>query len=172
MLIDVVDVRVEECYEIIRNMWEKLFINEELELSVSTDTIIYSEYARTMVILNNDEVRKGQLLCEEDFEYIAKYLITLYRELHNDNVISRLNSMSIDDFVWEDYKTYIKCMEGDNSPLARAYTEEIIDVLEKGHTVGLMSTRDKIDCLNDCIDNYYNIPLDGFDSDVENMTNY
>ena len=73
---------------------------------------------------------------------------------------------------WEDYKTYIKCIEGDNSPVTRAYVEEIIDVLEKDHIVGMMSTSDKIDCLNNCIDNYYNIPLDGFDSDINTMTTY
>lgn len=171
MLIDMVDVRTPNAYEIIKSTWEKIFTNEELDRSATTDIIIYSGYSRTMIILNNDDVTKGQLICEQDFKDIVKYLITLYKELHNENVISRLDEMSVDDLRWEDYTTYIKCLEGDSSPVTKAYVEEIIDVLEKEHTVGMMDTENKINCLNKCIDNYYKIPLDGFDSDIITMIN-
>lgn len=172
MLVDVVDVRIDEGYSIIQSIWEKIFTNDDLGLSVTTDIFIYSGYARTMVILSNDDVRRGQLICEEDFRYIVEYLITLYRELHNENIISRLDELSVDDLVWEDYKTYVKCIEGDNSPLTRAYMEEAIVILEREHIIEMMDTQGKINCLKNCIDNYYNMPLAGFDSDIENMTNH
>lgn len=171
MLVDVTDVRIEEGYEIIESIWEKIFTNEDLGLSVELNIAIYNGYARTMVVLNDDSVRKGQLICEEDFKYIVEYLINLYRELHNENVISRLDEMSVDDLVWEDYKTYVKCHEGDHSSLARAYTKEIIDVLETKETIRVMDIENKINRLNECIDKYYKIPLNGFDNDIEIIVN-
>lgn len=172
MLLDMVDIRIDEGYELIKSTWGKIFASDDLGLSVSTDIFIYSGYARIMVVLKNDSVQKGQLICEEDFKNIVEYLISLYRELHNENIISRLDELSVDDLVWEDYKTYVKCIEGDNSPLTRAYMEEAIVILEREHITEMMDTQGKINCLKNCIDNYYNMPLAGFDSDIENITNH
>lgn len=114
MLVSMVDVRPEEGYGIIKSIWKKIFIDEGLGLSMSTEVFMYSRFSRIMVLLNNDEMQQSQLMCEEDFNYIVEYLITLYRELHDTNVVSRLDQLSIDDLVWEDYKTYIKYIKGDD----------------------------------------------------------
>lgn len=172
MLVNVADVGIHDGYEIIESMWEKIFTNEDLGLSVELNTTIYSGYTKTMFVLNNDSIRKGQLICEQDFKEIVEYLITLYRDLHNENVISKLDQLSIDDLVWEDFKTYIKCIDGDFSSLTRAYIEEIIDALEAKHIVEAMSIENKVNRLNKCINNYYNTPLDGFDSYINRIVTY
>lgn len=172
MLVDRVEISISDAYKIIQSTWEKIFTTVDLGFPVTTDIMIYSGYARMMVVLNNEDIRQGQLICEQDFKDITEYLITLYRELHNDNVISKLDQLSVDDIVWEDYKTYVKCDEGNNSPVTRAYMEEIIDTLEKEQTAGAMGLKNKVGCLNDCINNYYEIPLGGFDSDIDSIINY
>lgn len=172
MLVDIVELPTTDAYEIIQSKWEKIFNKKEEEPCVDINIILCTGYSRMMVVLSNDETTRSNTIGEKDFTDIVDYLITIYKELHDDIIISQLSEVSVEDINWEDYKTYIKCIEGDNSPVTRAYMEEIIDVLEKEHTVGMMDTESKIDCLNTCIDRYYNIPLDGFDSDINTMTTY
>lgn len=172
ILVDRVELPTTDAYEIIQSKWEKIFNKKAEEHCVDINIILCTGYSRMMVVLSNDDTKRSNTIGEKDFSDIVDYLITIYKELHNDIIITQLSEVSEEDMNWEDYKTYIKCIEGDNSPVTRAYVEEIIDVLEKDHIVGMMSTSDKIDCLNNCIDNYYNIPLDGFDSDINTMTTY
>lgn len=173
MLVDIVELPITDAYEIIQSKWEKIFNGkEEVRLGVDVNLTLCTGYSRMMVVLSNYDTIRSNTIGEKDFSDIVDYLITIYKELHSDIIISQLSEVSTEDINWEDYKTYIKCIEGDNSPITRAYVEEIIDVLEKDHIVGMMSTSDKIDCLNNCIDNYYNIPFDGFDSDINTMTTY
>lgn len=172
ILVDIVELPTTDAYEIIQSKWEKIFNKKEEEHCVDINIILCTGYSRMMVVLSNDDTKRSNTIGEKDFSDIVDYLITIYKELHNDIIITQLSEVSTEDINWEDYKTYIKCIEGDNSPITRAYIEEIIDVLEKDHIIGMMSTSDKIDCLNNCIDNYYNIPLDGFDSDINTMTTY
>ncbi len=172
MLVDMAEMPTTDAYTIIQETWEKIFIQEEQEPCVDINIIVCTGYSRMMVVLNNDETKHSKAIGGKDFKDIVEFLITIYKELHNDIIITKLTELSVEDFKWEDYKTYIKCVEGYDSPVAKAYVEEIIDILEKEHTVGMMDTESKINCLNTCIDNYYNIPLNGFDGDVENMTNY
>ena len=173
MLVDIVELPTTDAYEIIQSKWEKIFNEkEEARLGVDVNIILCTGYSRMMVVLSNYDTKRSNTIGEKDFTDIVDYLITIYKELHSDIIISQLSEVSTEDMNWEDYKTYIKCIEGDNSPITRAYVEEIIDVLEKEHTVGMMDTESKIDCLNTCIDSYYNIPLDGFDSDINSMTTY
>lgn len=171
MLVDTVELPTTEAYEIIQSKWEKIFNKKEEEHCVDINIILCTGYSRMMVVLSNDDTTRSNTIGEKDFTDIVDYLITIYKELHNDIIISQLSEASVEDMNWEDYKTYIKCIEGDNSPITRAYVEEIIDVLEKDYNIGMMSTSDKIDCLNNCIDSYYNIELNGFDSDIENIIN-
>lgn len=172
ILVDRVELPTTDAYEIIQSKWEKIFNKKAEEHCVDINITLCTGYSRMMVVLSNDDTKRSNTIGEKDFSDIVDYLITIYKELHNDIIITQLSEVSEEDMNWEDYKTYIKCIEGDNSPVTRAYVEEIIDVLEKDHIVGMMSTSDKIDCLNNCIDNYYNIPLDGFDSDINTMTTY
>lgn len=172
MLVDMVELPTTDAYEIIQSKWEKIFNKKEEEPCVDINIILCTGYSRMMVVLSNDDTKRSNTIGWQDFTDIVDYLITIYKELHDDIIISKLSEVSTEDINWEDYKTYIKCIEGDNSPITRAYMEEIIDVLEKEHTVGMMDTESKIDCLNTCIDKYYNIPLDGFDSDIDTMTTY
>lgn len=172
ILVDIVELPTTDAYEIIQSKWEKIFNKKEEEHCVDINIILCTGYSRMMVVLSNDDTTRSNIVGWQDFTDIVDYLITIYKELHNDIIITQLSEVSTEDINWEDYKTYIKCIEGDNSPITRAYIEEIIDVLEKDHIIGMMSTSDKIDCLNNCIDNYYNIPLDGFDSDINTMTTY
>lgn len=172
ILVDRVELPTTDAYEIIQSKWEKIFNKKAEEHCVDINIILCTGYSRMMVVLSNDDTKRSNTIGEKDFSDIVDYLITIYKELHNDIIITQLSEVSEEDMNWEDYKTYIKCIEGDNSPVTRAYVEEIIDVLEKDHIVGMMSTSDKIDCLNNCIDNYYNIPLDGFDSVINTMTTY
>lgn len=172
MFVDMAEMPATDAYTIIQETWEKIFIQEEQEPCVDINIIVCTGYSRMMVVLNNDETKHSKAIGVKDFKDIVEFLITIYKELHNDIIITKLTELSVEDFKWEDYKTYIKCVEGYDSPVARAYVEEIIDVLEKDYIIGMMSTSDKIDCLNNCVDNYYNISLDGFDSDINTMTTY
>lgn len=172
MLVDIVELPTTDAYEIIQSKWEKIFNKQEEKPCIDINITLCTGYSRMMVVLSNYDTKRSNTIGEKDFTDIVDYLITIYKELHNDIIISQLSEVSTEDMNWEDYKTYIKCIEGDNSPVTRAYVEEIIDILEKDHIIGMMSTDDKIDCLNTCIDSYYNTPLDGFDSDVEGMIHY
>lgn len=172
MLVDMAEMPTTDAYTIIQETWERIFKQEEQEPCVDINIVVCTGYSRMMVVLNNDDIKRSGVVGGKDFKDIVDYLITIYKELHNDIIITKLTELSVEEFKWKDYQTYIKCIEGDNSPITRAYVEEIIDVLEKDHIVGMMSTSDKIDCLNNCIDNYYDIPLDGFDSDINAMTTY
>lgn len=171
MLVDKVELPTTDAYKIIQSKWEKIFNTEEVKPYVDINITLCTGYSRMMVVLSNDEMKRSHVINEKDFSDIVDYLITIYKELHNDSIINQLSEMDVEDITWKDYKTYVKCIEGNSSSIAKAYIEEIIDVLDKKYTFGFMSTMDKIDCLNDCIENYYNTPLDGFNSDIENMTN-
>lgn len=172
MLVDMVEMPTTDAYTIIQETWERIFRQEEQEPCVDINIIVCTGYSRMMVVLNNDEMKHSKAIVGKDFKDIVEFLITIYKELHNDIIITKLTELSVEDLKWTDYKIYIKCIEGYDSSITRAYVEEIIDILEKEHTVGMMDTESKINCLNECIDNYYNIPLDGFDSDINTMTTY
>lgn len=173
ILVDIVEIPTIKAYEIIQSKWDDIFNKkEEVKPCVDINIILCTGYSRMMVVLSNDETTRSDTIREKDFSDIVDYLITIYKEFHNDIIITQLLDVSAEDMNWEDYKTCVKCIEGDKSPITRAYIEEIISELEKEHFVELASLNDKIEQLNYYIDAYYKTPLDGFDGDIQNMLHY